>query len=117
MPTGRTRSPRSTRAAVLPVEPIDSRIFDVGRHRGSHRSSGSSSPLSKTSRMRQIALLGSFYLAVSPELEPYLVAGHPTHSAEVIQAPPSAWQLTLTAAGMSQCSTASWWLRAPASCW
>jgi hypothetical protein len=44
----------------------------------------------------RIALLRSFYLRVSPELEPYLVAVPGARAA----APPSAWQLTLTAAGM-----------------
>jgi hypothetical protein len=44
----------------------------------------------------RIALLRSFYLQVSPELEPYLVVVPETRAA----APPSAWQLTLTAAGM-----------------
>jgi hypothetical protein len=43
----------------------------------------------------RIALLRSFYLRVSPELEPYLVAVSGTPSAA-----PSAWQLTLTTAGM-----------------
>lgn len=43
----------------------------------------------------RIALLRSFYLRVAPQLEPYLVAVAGTRSA-----PPSAWQLTLTAAGM-----------------
>jgi hypothetical protein len=46
----------------------------------------------------RIALLRSFYLRVSPELEPYLVAGSGTPS--VAPPAPSAWQLTLTAAGM-----------------
>jgi hypothetical protein len=45
----------------------------------------------------RIALLRSFYLRVSPELEPYLVVLPGTRS---VAAPPSAWQLTLTAAGM-----------------
>lgn len=46
----------------------------------------------------RIALLRSFYLRVSPELEPYLVA---VTEARPAQAPsPGAWQLTLTAAGM-----------------
>jgi hypothetical protein len=45
----------------------------------------------------RIALLRSFYLQVSPELEPYLIALPETRS---VVAPPSAWQLTLTAAGM-----------------
>ena len=45
----------------------------------------------------RIALLRSFYLRVSPELEPYFVTASGTRS----PAPaPSAWQLTLTAAGM-----------------
>jgi hypothetical protein len=43
----------------------------------------------------RIALIRSFYLEVSPELAPYLVAVSDTPSA-----PPTAWQLTLTAAGM-----------------
>jgi hypothetical protein len=45
----------------------------------------------------RIALLRSFYLRVSPELEPFLVVVPGTRS---VAAPPSAWQLTLTAAGM-----------------
>jgi hypothetical protein len=44
----------------------------------------------------RIALLRSFYLEVSPELEPYLVAAPPDGQASA----PGAWQLTLTAAGM-----------------
>jgi hypothetical protein len=51
----------------------------------------------------RIALLRSFYLRVSPELEPYLVAVWGTRSAAPLDAEtlaPSAWQLTLTAAGM-----------------
>ena len=51
----------------------------------------------------RIALLRSFYLRLSPELEPYLVVARGTPST----APPSggrlapgAWQLTLTTAGM-----------------
>jgi hypothetical protein len=46
----------------------------------------------------RIALLRSFYLRVSPELEPYLVAVPGTPS--VAPPAPTAWQLTLTAAGM-----------------
>jgi len=42
----------------------------------------------------RIGLLRTFYLRLSPELEPYLVTTRRTRSA------PSAWQLTLTAAGM-----------------
>jgi hypothetical protein len=42
----------------------------------------------------RIGLLRTFYLRLSPELEPYLVTTRETRSA------PSAWQLTLTAAGM-----------------
>jgi hypothetical protein len=42
----------------------------------------------------RISLLRSFYLRLSPELEPYLVTARKPRSA------PSAWQLTLTAAGM-----------------
>ena len=46
---------------------------------------------------RRIALLRSFYLRISPELEPYLVVTE----ARPAKAPsPGAWQLTLTAAGM-----------------
>jgi hypothetical protein len=51
----------------------------------------------------RIALLRSFYLRVSPELEPYLVAVSGTRSAAPFDGEklaPSAWQLTLTAAGM-----------------
>jgi hypothetical protein len=51
----------------------------------------------------RIALLRSFYLHVSPELAPYLVAVPETHTAAPVGADrlaPSAWQLTLTAAGM-----------------
>jgi hypothetical protein len=46
----------------------------------------------------RIALLRSFYLQVSPELEPYLVVVNGAHPAKA--PPPGAWQLTLTAAGM-----------------
>jgi hypothetical protein len=42
----------------------------------------------------RIGLLRTFYLRLSPELEPYLLTSRETRSA------PSAWQLTLTAAGM-----------------
>jgi hypothetical protein len=42
----------------------------------------------------RIGLLRTFYLRLSPELEPYLVTTRETRSA------PSAWQLTLTTAGM-----------------
>src|SRR3954452_25227102 len=46
----------------------------------------------------RIALLRSFYLQVSPELEPYLVV---VTDARAAGAPsPGAWQLTLTAGGM-----------------
>jgi hypothetical protein len=52
----------------------------------------------------RIALLRSFYLRVSPELEPYLVVARPAASAPEPahgeRLAPSAWQLTLTAAGM-----------------
>jgi hypothetical protein len=44
----------------------------------------------------RIALLRSYYLRVAPELEPYLVVIRGTGS----RGAPSAWQLTLTAAGM-----------------
>jgi hypothetical protein len=43
----------------------------------------------------RIGLLRNFYLRLSPELEPYLVVVRGTPSAA-----PTAWQLTLTAAGM-----------------
>jgi hypothetical protein len=51
---------------------------------------------------KRIALLRSFYLRVSPELEPYLVVAGPSASAPADgeRLAPSAWQLTLTAAGM-----------------
>jgi hypothetical protein len=48
----------------------------------------------------RIALLRSFYLRVSPELEPYLVVATASASADAERLAPSAWQLTLTAAGM-----------------
>jgi hypothetical protein len=50
----------------------------------------------------RIGLLRSFYLRVSPELEPYLVVARPAASAPAHgeRLAPSAWQLTLTAAGM-----------------
>ena len=48
----------------------------------------------------RIALLRSFYLHVSPELEPYLVSARPAAPAHGERLAPSAWQLTLTAAGM-----------------
>jgi hypothetical protein len=51
----------------------------------------------------RIALLRSFYLRLAPELEPYLVAVSGTRSAAPFDGEnlsPSAWQLTLTAAGM-----------------
>jgi hypothetical protein len=47
----------------------------------------------------RIGLLRSFYLRVSPELEPYLVVARPA-SGDGERLAPSAWQLTLTAAGM-----------------
>ena len=43
----------------------------------------------------RIGLLRNFYLRLSPELEPYIVLARGTRSAA-----PTAWQLTLTAAGM-----------------
>jgi hypothetical protein len=43
----------------------------------------------------RIGVLRNFYLRLSPELEPYFVAVRGTPSAA-----PSAWQLTLTVAGM-----------------
>jgi hypothetical protein len=51
----------------------------------------------------RIALLRSFYLSVSPELEPYLVIVQGRHSAAPVNdaiVAASAWQLTLTVAGM-----------------
>ena len=51
----------------------------------------------------RIGLLRSFYLRVSPELEPYLVVLRGTRPPTPLQAQrlaPTAWQLTLTAAGM-----------------
>jgi hypothetical protein len=45
----------------------------------------------------RIALLRSFYLQVSPELEPYLVV---TEARSAKMPSPGAWQLTLTTAGM-----------------
>jgi hypothetical protein len=51
----------------------------------------------------RIALLREFYLRLSPELEPYLLVVRGTHSAAPSRGEgpaPSAWQLTLTAAGM-----------------
>jgi hypothetical protein len=51
----------------------------------------------------RIGLLRDFYLRLSPELEPYVVVARETHSAAPVDAQrrtPSAWQLTLTAAGM-----------------
>jgi hypothetical protein len=47
----------------------------------------------------RIALVRSYYLRVSPELEPYLVVLRGTRAAPFHEAP-GAWQLTLTAAGM-----------------
>jgi hypothetical protein len=47
----------------------------------------------------RIGLVRSYYLRVSPELEPYLVALRGTQAAPLPGAP-GAWQLTLTAAGM-----------------
>jgi hypothetical protein len=43
----------------------------------------------------RIGLLRSYYLRTAPELEPYIVAVRGTGSSA-----PSAWQLTLTVAGM-----------------
>jgi hypothetical protein len=48
----------------------------------------------------RIALLRSFYLRVSPELEPYLVVARPPAPAHGERLAPGAWQLTLTTAGM-----------------
>jgi len=47
---------------------------------------------------RRIALLRSFYLRLSPELEPYLAVV--TEARPAKPPSPGAWQLTLTAAGM-----------------
>jgi hypothetical protein len=49
---------------------------------------------------KRIALLRDFYLRVSPELEPYLVVARGTAPLDGESLRPSAWQLTLTAAGM-----------------
>jgi hypothetical protein len=48
----------------------------------------------------RIALLRSFYLRVSPELEPYLAVSRPPAPAHGERLAPTAWQLTFTAAGM-----------------
>jgi hypothetical protein len=48
----------------------------------------------------RIALLRSYYLDVAPELEPYLVVVRRPPAAVSPDESPSAWQLTLTAAGM-----------------
>jgi hypothetical protein len=51
----------------------------------------------------RIGLLRSFYLQISPELEPYLVVARQTSAAAPSggeRLAPSAWQLTLTVAGM-----------------
>lgn len=51
----------------------------------------------------RIGLLRSFYLRVAPELEPYLVVVRGTRSSAPLDGErlaPSAWQLTLTVAGM-----------------
>ena len=47
----------------------------------------------------RIALLRSYYLRVSPELEPFFVVLRGTRAAP-LHAGPTAWQLALTAAGM-----------------
>ena len=47
---------------------------------------------------RRIALVRSYYVRVSPELEPYLVILRGTRTEAPLD--PSAWQLTLTTAGM-----------------
>ena len=48
----------------------------------------------------RIALLRNFYVSLAPELQPYivLVRGAPSTAPQTLA--PSAWQLTLTAAGM-----------------
>ena len=56
------------------------------------------SSLEDVAYAHRIALVRGYYLRVSPELEPYLVV-RGTHAAPFDGAP-SAWQLTLTAAGM-----------------
>jgi hypothetical protein len=51
----------------------------------------------------RIGLLRGFYLQVSPELEPYLVVARASGSSPLLgdeRVAPSAWQLTLTVAGM-----------------
>jgi hypothetical protein len=47
----------------------------------------------------RIGLVRSYYLRISPELEPYLVVFRAMQGAS-FQGAPGAWQLTLTAAGM-----------------
>ena len=52
---------------------------------------------------QRIALLRAFYLSVAPELEPYLLVVRGPHAEALLQHKslrPSAWQLTLTTAGM-----------------
>jgi hypothetical protein len=52
---------------------------------------------------QRIGLLRAFYLRVSPELEPYIIVAGGPRSAPVSSGErraPSAWQLTLTTAGM-----------------
>jgi hypothetical protein len=55
------------------------------------------------SRSHRIGPLRNFYLRVSPELEPYLVVVRGPRATALFGEdipPPSAWQLTLTTAGM-----------------
>jgi hypothetical protein len=57
------------------------------------------SSVEELSYAHRIALLRSYYLRAAPELEPYFVVARRTSSAASGRTP-SAWQLTLTAAGM-----------------
>jgi hypothetical protein len=61
------------------------------------------SSLEEMAYAHRIGLLRSYYLRVSPELEPYLVVVRGARVAAPLpgqRLAPSAWQLTLTAAGM-----------------
>ena len=58
------------------------------------------SSVEELSYAHRIALLRSYYLRAAPELEPYFVVVRRTSSAAASGRTPSAWQLTLTAAGM-----------------
>ena len=58
------------------------------------------SSVEELSYAHRIALLRSYYLRAAPELEPYFVVVRRPSSAAASGRTPSAWQLTLTAAGM-----------------